>query len=79
MARLVRMAPNPAPQTEPLAGLPADALLRRALESARSIYIRKGTTEPRWAAVRNCLRLSEMQARRLCQWAELDPDELVHR
>ena len=70
----------PAPaQSEPLAGISTDDLLRRALESARSIYIRKGTCEPRWAAVRSCLTLSELQARRLCQWAELDPDELVHR
>ena len=71
-------ASSPAP-TEPLDGLPVDTLLRRALESARSIYIRKGTPEPRWIAVRNCLRVTKEQARRLCKWAELDPDELVHR
>ena len=38
------IAPSPAP-TEPLEGLPVGTLLRRALESARSIYIRKGTLE----------------------------------
>ena len=64
---------------EQVTGLPVDALLRRAIESARSIYIRKGTPEPRWVAVRNCLCVTGQQARRLCEWAELDPDELVHR
>ena len=62
-----------------LNGLSADALLRQAIESARSIYIRKGTSEPRWVAVRNCLRVTGAQARGLCDWAELDPDELMHR
>ena len=62
-----------------LDGLSTDALLRQTIESARSIYIRKGTPEPRWIAVRNCLRVTGAQARGLCGWAELDPDELVHR
>ena len=64
---------------EPVIGIPVDTLLRRAVESARSIYIRKGTPEPRWVPVRNCLTLTERQARRLCEWAGLDPDGLVHR
>lgn len=75
----MRPIPPATPRLEPLTGLPIADLLRRALESARSIYIRKGTPEPRWLAVRNCLTLTEAQARRLCVWAELDPDELVHR
>ena len=69
----------PSALPEMVTGLTTDALLRRALEAARSIYIRKGTPEPRWIAVRNCLRVTKEQARRLCEWAELDPDELVHR
>ena len=72
------VAPSPVP-TEPLPGLQVDTLLRRAIESARSIYIRKGTPELRWIAVRNCLCVTKEQARRLCEWAELDPDEMVHR
>ena len=71
-------APHPA-QPGPPDGLSVHALLRQALTSARSIYIRKGTPEPRWIAVRNCLHVTKEQARRLCEWAELDPDELVHR
>jgi hypothetical protein len=63
----------------PIPYLTTDDLLRRAIDSARSIYIRKGTSEPRWRAVRNCLTLPENQARRLCEWAGFDPDELVHR
>lgn len=73
------MPPHGRPPPPPIVGLTADDLLRRALDSARSIYIRKGTPEPRWAAVRACLTLTESQARRLLEWAELDPDELVHR
>ena len=70
--------PHPA-QPGPPDGLSVHSLLRQALVSARSIYIRKGTLEPRWIAVRNCLCVTKEQARRLCEWAELDPDELVHR
>ena len=69
----------PAAPPGPLVGLQVDTLLRRAIESARSIYIRKGTPEPRWVAVRNCLCVTKEQAQRLCEWAELDPDDLVHR
>lgn len=74
-------APSASSTTSPglLDGLSADTLLRRAIESARSIYIRKGTSEPRWVAVRNCLHVTGAQARGLCGWAELDPDELVRR
>ncbi len=60
-------------------GLTLDALLRRAIESARSIYVRKGTPEPRWVAVWNCLCVTKEHARRLCEWAGLDPDGMVHR
>jgi len=68
------------PNTEsPIPYLSTDALLKRAIDAARSIYIRKGTPEPRWKAVGNNLTLTEHQARRLVEWAELDPDELVHR
>ena len=63
----------------PLSTIGTDELLRRAVASTRSVYIRKGTREPRWAAVRNCLTLTENQARRLVAWAGLDPDEMVCR
>ena len=52
-------------QSGPPDGLSVHALLRQALTSARSIYIRKGTPEPRWIAVRNCLHVMGPQARRL--------------
>ena len=64
---------------EPLVGLSTDEILKRAIGSARSVYIRKGTKEARWAAVKNCLNLTEHQARRLVEWSGLDPDELVNR
>lgn len=64
---------------DPLTGFPMDELLKRAIVSARSVYIRKGTKEPRWAAVKNCLNLTEKQAKRLVEWSGLDPDELVNR
>ena len=36
-----------------------------------------------WNLIADCdrcsLTLTEHQARRVCEWTELDPDELVHR
>ena len=64
---------------EPLTALSTDELLKRAVGSARSVYIHKGTRESRWAAVKNCLTLTERQARQVEEWNRFDPDELVNR
>ncbi|NPD70174.1 hypothetical protein HN018_25955 (plasmid) [Lichenicola cladoniae] len=64
---------------DPLVGFSTDELLKRAIGSARSVYIRKGTKEQRWMAVKNCLNLTERQAKRLVEWSGLDPNELVNR
>lgn len=42
-----------------MTGFPTGDLLKRVVRSARSIYIQKGTREPRWAVVKHCLNLTE--------------------
>ncbi|QKE93763.1 hypothetical protein HN018_26925 (plasmid) [Lichenicola cladoniae] len=64
---------------EALFGFSTDGRLKRAIGSASSVYIREGTKETGWAAVKSCLSLSERQASRFVDWRRLDPDELVHR
>ena len=59
--------------------LTADDLLKRAVRNCRDRNSRKGARHPRWVAVMDTFVLSSGYAQELCRWADLDPDEMVHR
>lgn len=57
----------------------AEELLRRAVKSALDMSANKGVKHPRWTAVMSVFLLGSTYSWKLCEWAGVDPDEMVSR
>lgn len=62
-----------------VADIPDEELLRRAVDRARAISIRKGVAHSRWTAVMDVFVLGSTYAHQLCRRFGYDPDEMVRR